>query len=67
MSFTIMALQRWEICVEMVKLVIEFVIDVAEAFWIVTRQSDSDHSVVTMMRSPSFADSSLLFLGFLLP
>ncbi|KAB2047366.1 hypothetical protein ERO13_A13G037400v2 [Gossypium hirsutum] len=60
-----MVLQRLEICVQMVKLVIEFVIVVAEAVGIVIHQNDSNRPVIMSMPSRSFAAPPVPFVGFL--
>ncbi|MBA0843028.1 hypothetical protein Goarm_000248, partial [Gossypium armourianum] len=53
-----MVLQRLEMCVEMVKLVIKFVIVVAEAVGIVIHQNDSNRPVIMSMPIRSHAAPS---------
>ncbi|KAB1993588.1 hypothetical protein ERO13_D13G035700v2 [Gossypium hirsutum] len=60
-----MVLQRLEMCVEMVKLVIKFVIVVAEAVGIVIHQNDSNRPVIMSMPIRSHAAPSVPFVGFL--
>ncbi|MBA0573034.1 hypothetical protein Golob_000329 [Gossypium lobatum] len=52
-------------CVEMVKLVIKFVIVVAEAVGIVIHQNDSNRPVIMSMPIRSHAAASVPFVGFL--
>ncbi|MBA0631566.1 hypothetical protein Godav_000426 [Gossypium davidsonii] len=52
-------------CVEMVKLVIKFVIVVAEAVGIVIHQNDSNRPVIMSMPIRSHAAPSVPFVGFL--
>ncbi|XVE49141.1 hypothetical protein DITRI_Ditri01bG0058500 [Diplodiscus trichospermus] len=59
-----MVLQRLGICVELVKLAIEFVMVVAEAVGIVIHQNDG-RPVVMTMASRSYASTSVPFVGFI--
>ncbi|KAG8497941.1 hypothetical protein CXB51_006654 [Gossypium anomalum] len=56
-----MVLQRLEICVELMKLAVDFVVVVAEAVGIVIHQN---HSPPVMTASRSFA-TSVPLIGFL--
>ncbi|KAK8568141.1 hypothetical protein V6N13_106077 [Hibiscus sabdariffa] len=59
-----MPLQRLEICVGMLKLVVEFVVVVAESVGIVIHQNDSNRSVATtMLRRSNPAAPSVPLLG----
>ncbi|OMP01570.1 hypothetical protein COLO4_11728 [Corchorus olitorius] len=60
-----MVLQRLEICVELLKLAIDFVIVVAEAVGVVIQQSERTPPMIAAASGRSISSTSVPFVGFL--